>query len=138
MAALQIPPHSRRISGLAVLGLTLLAAGSFTAGLTRQIDAANAPSPFPAGPEASPRVAAASPAPAAEPQVAVNTRPVRHVAPEIAAVADPADAAPDTAPSAESLPATDASATAPDPSAPEPSAPSVTPALTPSQDAPNL
>jgi hypothetical protein len=133
MAALQIRPHSRRLSGLAVLGLTLLAAASFTAGLTRQIGAANAPSPFPAGQEAAPQAAIASPAPAGDFQVAARTPPPRHAAPQDTAAAASVDVEPVAASGAEPLPATDASATAPD--QPEPPA---TPAPSPSQDPPNV
>ena len=114
MSALEIKPHSRRLSGWAVGALSLLAAGSFTAGLARQIGAANAPSPFPTGQEASPQVATAS---APTMQLAAGTPAPRHAVAE----APPAlDVPPQTAPAAEPVPTTDASATAPDQAAPAP------------------
>ena len=46
MTALAIPAHSARLSRMAVLGLSLVAAGSFMVGVVRQLDGAAA-SPFP-------------------------------------------------------------------------------------------
>jgi hypothetical protein len=52
MPGLQIQPHPRRTSALAVALLSLLAAGSFVAGLERQLIGAGGPEPFPSGPRA--------------------------------------------------------------------------------------
>jgi hypothetical protein len=118
MAALDIKPHSRRISGLVIVGLSILAVGAFASGLARQANPSGA-SPFPlaqgsAAYDASQAVGAiplATPAP--ELQVA-EAAPVRH-----APAKDPsADAAADpNAPSpaaATAPPAVDVSASAPE------------------------
>ncbi len=130
MTGLAIPSHSRRLSRLAVLALTLLAAGSFMLGLTRQIGAGG-PSPFPTaqgapGARALDAIPDATPAPAL--QVAVNEPPTRRPAaaapPDVTAdlpespAAAPAE--PVAAPGAP--PAADASATAPDAPPPAPDA----------------
>jgi hypothetical protein len=112
MAALDIRPHSRRLSTLAVAGLAVLAIGGFAEGLGRQIAAASGPSPFPPPQEKSLRIAVAkSVAPAAPQPVAA---PPRHVTPP--APDDAAEAAPEP-------PATDVSTVVADPPQTDPPAP---------------
>jgi hypothetical protein len=119
MPGLQIKPHSRPASALAVALLSLLAAGSFVAGLERQLIGARGPAPFPTGPsafDAQVRAEAMVPeaAPAPDMQFA-DAAPVRRAARSPTAPDDAA--APDiTAPAAaEAAPSVDAAATAPDP-----------------------
>lgn len=59
MAALDIRPHSHRVSVLAAAGLSLLAVVAFAAGVTRQL-APQGPSPFPPPQEASLRIEVAN------------------------------------------------------------------------------
>jgi hypothetical protein len=130
MTELAIPAHSRRLSRLAVLTLTLLAAGSFGLGVARQFGAAE-PSPFSApqgaaAPGAFDAIPYATPAPAL--QVATN-EPVRR--PAAPALPDVTDALPDppavasaepVAATADAPPAADASGAAPDTPPPAPDA----------------
>jgi hypothetical protein len=126
MAALDIRPHSRRISGLVVLGLSILAVAAFASGLARQASS-GAAAPFPVTQAASPgdaglavgAIPLATPAP--ELQVA-EAAPVRHAP----AKAPPAETpAPDADPAAAAPPppAVDASATAAGPETPPAPAP---------------
>jgi hypothetical protein len=128
MTGLAIPAHSRRLSRLAVVTLTLLALGSFTLGLARQLGGVE-PSPFP--PRQAPAAGAfdaipdATPAPAL--QVA-SSEPVRR--PAARPLPDVTDALPEALPAvpaeaaagADAPPAADAAATAPEPSPPPPDA----------------
>ena len=134
MTGLAIQPHSRRRTNAAVLVLSLIAAGSFGAGLARQL-APTGPSPFPEilGKTAARSVPIPDATPAPTLQVAESEpRPVRRAVPVDAepAAADLSAALPDaaSAPAA----ATDAAASdtagvapdaAPEPPAPEPDAP---------------
>jgi hypothetical protein len=122
MTGLAIPAHSRRLSRLAVVTLTLLAASSFTLGLARQFGLAE-PSPFPTpqGAQAGRTLDAipyATPAPAL--QVATNEPVRRPAAPALPDVTDALPEPPAAAPAepvaaaADAPPAADASATAPD------------------------
>src|SRR5437879_374918 len=99
MSALDIRPHSRRLSRLAVLALTLVAGGGFSLGLVRQL-APPAPSPFsaPQGLAAADvQVPEATPAPAL--QVATSEPAPRRHAAEAASEAPLPEAAADaTAP----------------------------------------
>src|SRR5579859_2527080 len=91
MAALDIRPHSRRISGWAVVGLSILAVGAFASGLARQASSAG-PAPFPA---------AQAPAPG-DAGLAVGAIPLATPAPELQVVdAAPARHAPAKDPSAD-------------------------------------
>jgi hypothetical protein len=117
MPSLQIQPHSRHASGLAVAFLSLLAAGSFVTGLNHQLIARRAPSPFPAPalsiavvPDAIPE---AKPAP--DMQIADVTPAPSHRAPKAMSVPDDDAAAQAGAATAAAPPALDASATAPEP-----------------------
>jgi hypothetical protein len=108
MAALDIRPHSRRLSALAVAGLAVLAIGGFTAGLGRQVASSMGPSPFPPKQEPSLRIQVAGGAPMAAAQAPLLQRTPR----------------PAPAEQAEAPPAVDVSAVVADPSpAPEPTAP---------------
>jgi hypothetical protein len=111
---LEIQPHSRRLTGLAVAGLALVAAGSFTAGLARQVGAPAARSPFPP-PQAAVAFAGAPEAtPAPDMQLAVAAPPPRrHTARAAAETASTDDGAVSAA-DAQTAAAADASATAPD------------------------
>jgi hypothetical protein len=132
MAGLAIPAHSPRLSRLAVVTLTLLAAGSFTLGVARQFESAG-PSPFPmsqgaAAARAFEAIPDATPAPAL--QVATNEPVRRPVARALPDVTDALPEPPATAPAeptaaADSPPAADASATAPE--TPPPVADTATP-----------
>ena len=133
MAGLDIQPHSRRISGLVVIALSVLAVAAFASGLARQASSSGA-APFPAyqGPGPGDGLLAVGTIPVATPapdlQVA-QTAPVHRLAPK---PPEPDAAAPDTiaaSPDAAALapagaPAVDASATAPE----APPAPTATPA----------
>jgi hypothetical protein len=133
MAALDIRPHSRRISGVVVVGLSILAVGAFASGLARQASSPG-PAPFPATRAPSPgdaglavgAIPLATPAP--DLQVA-DAAPVRH-----APAKDPAaDAtAPDADPAVAAPPAVDAAATAAEP----PPAPTPAPQSQPATDDP--
>jgi hypothetical protein len=114
MPGLRIPPHSRRLSGLAVAFLLLLAIGSFVSGLNHQLITGRDPAAFPAPPVA--QVAAPGfQAPPAPPLQVANVRPSRHAAKDRVTV-DTAGPAESPAPSdAAAPPAVDAAATAPDP-----------------------
>ena len=119
MPSLQIPSHSRRITGFAVAGLAVLAAGAFSFGLERQVRHVEAgPALFPAArtadaPAYVDNIPNATPARPLE--VAVDTR-ARHrmSAAEILDVPDQV-APPQAASAADAAPAVDASATAPAP-----------------------
>jgi hypothetical protein len=122
MTGLAIPAHSRRLSRLAVVTLTLLAASSFTLGLARQFGLAE-PSPFPTpqGAQAGRTFDAipyATPAPAL--QVATNEPVRRPAAPALPDVTDALPEPPAAAPAepvagaADAPTAADASANAPD------------------------
>ncbi|MFI4964704.1 MAG: hypothetical protein ACHP9T_04980, partial [Caulobacterales bacterium] len=79
-AFVDIPPHSRRVSGLVVAGLALLGTASFAVGLAHQMAPAG-PSPFPPaqGPVAAARPNAVPDAtPAPDMQLAAVGPPVRH------------------------------------------------------------
>jgi len=131
MTGLAIPSHSRRLSRMAVFGLTLLAAGSFAVGFLRQLDSTG-PSPFPtARGGAAQALAAANAIPDATPapalQVAESDTPVHRTAdrvPDVTATlpdpaTGPAAATDQSAPAAADTPAAgDASATAPAPAPP--------------------
>ncbi len=137
MTGLAIPDHSRRLSRMAVVTLTLLAAASFTLGLTRQFGGAE-PSPFPtpqgaaAAARAFDAIPDASPAPAL--QVATS-EPVRHAAspalPDLTAALPepPAEVPTEPVAAADAPPAADASATAP--ATPPPPVPDATTPPTP-------
>lgn len=122
MTGLAIPAHSRRLSRLAVVTLTLLAAGSFTLGVARQFGAAE-PSPFstpqsPAAARAFDAIPYATPAPAL--QVATSEpvrRPVTRPLPDVTdALPEPPALVPaEPVAAADAPPAADASATEPDP-----------------------
>jgi hypothetical protein len=127
MSALEIQPHSRQASTLAVAFLSLLAAGAFVAGLNNQLIGAQALSPFPApAPAAQARVADAIPeaTPAPDMQVADASAAVARHAARPGPSADDASLVDVPAPAAEAPPAVDAAATAPDTEpAPPPPAP---------------
>jgi len=126
MPGLQIQPHSRRVTGLAVLALSLVAAGSFAAGLTHQLVSAAAP-PFPVAQQgpSRPFIAAPEATPAPDMQLAAAA-PVRHKpAPAALDVPPPAEAAPAPA-AAEGPAAADAAATVAQPP-PAPAAPPAQP-----------
>lgn len=133
MSALDIRPHSRRLSRSAVLALALLAGGSFTLGLVRQL-APPAPSPFsaPQGLSAAAQVPEATPAPSL--QVATSEPPRRRAAEAAPETPPPEAAAPELLPvpaaaSADAAPATDTAATSPDQAPPpEPPPPEEPPA----------
>jgi hypothetical protein len=136
MSALDIRPHSRRLSRNAVLALALVAGGSFALNLARQL-APPGPSPFsaPQGMAVAVQVPEATPAPAM--QVATSEPPPRRHAeeaapetpPEAADAAAPELLAVPAAASPDALPAADTSATAPDPAPPpEPPPPEEPPA----------
>ena len=65
MATLDVRPHSRRLSALAVAGLSVLAPAAFATGKGRQLAASAGPPPVPPAPEIQP-----APQPAAAPAVA--------------------------------------------------------------------
>jgi hypothetical protein len=130
MPGLQIQPHSRHASTLAVALLSLLAAGSFVAGLERQLIGGRGPEPFPKGPSAfDAQVRAEAMVPEARPapdmQLA-DAAPVRRAA-KAEASPDPG-AAPDIAApaEAETPPSVDAAATVPNPEPPRPAPPADT------------
>jgi hypothetical protein len=128
MSALEIQPHSRQASTLAVTLLSLLAAGAFVAGLNNQLIGARGLSPFPApGPAAQARVADTIPeaTPAPDMQLADAGPAVpRHAARPDPGADDPALVDVPAPPAAEAPPAVDAAATAPDTEpAPPPPAP---------------
>ena len=50
MATLDVRPHSRRLSALAVAGLSVLALAAFATGMGRQLAASSGPPPFPPAP----------------------------------------------------------------------------------------
>src|SRR5438309_1762997 len=79
MSGLEIHPHSRRLSRLAVAGLAVIAAGAFTAGLTRQVVTPEGPSPLPPPPapapvRALPRTATGASTQPAEPPAPESSR----------------------------------------------------------------
>jgi hypothetical protein len=122
MAALDIRPHSRRISGLVVLGLSIVAVGAFASGLARQVSSAG-PAPYPAAQASLPADAGlavgaiplATPAPELQAADATPVRraPLKDLSADIAAPgADPATAA--------APPPVDAAATAADRAPPAP------------------
>jgi hypothetical protein len=120
MASLDIRPHSRRISRLAIVGLCLLAAGSFVVGAVRQIQSLTESSPFPAAQASTPQPAAALQVAGAPPPLAPT--PTRHAEPPPA----PPDEVADTASSAPAVDTSQAAAE-PAPAAPPP-APEAAPA----------
>jgi hypothetical protein len=125
MPGLQIPPHSRRLSGRAVVFLSLLAAGSFVSGLNHQLITTHGASAFPA-PSAGPAVASQAipeARPAADTQRA-DAAPARRPARSESA---PDPLAVPGAPDAQAAPAADTAATAPDPAPAAPPAPSDAP-----------
>jgi hypothetical protein len=81
MTALDIQPHSRRISSFAIVGLSVVAAGAFAAGLSRQINRSE-PAPYVAGapPSAAALAAAAAPeaTPAPDMQISTSAPVKRH------------------------------------------------------------
>jgi hypothetical protein len=117
MSALDIPPHSRAASRLAVTALALIAGFALASGYLRQVVAIpQAPVPGPVGapiPEATP---------APEPTLQVAEAPPHRV--HAAEAAAPIDPTPEAAlATADAAPAVDASASAPQfPPTPEPSA----------------
>jgi hypothetical protein len=132
---LEIPPHSRRLSGLAVAGLLVLAVGGFTAGLTRQLQPPGV-APFPPPQPRSDLYAKAPTAqpvlPAARPRLASRDTSPQPAAPDVSPDATPAlqEAATDPTDSAAATPpAADASATVPD--APADTAPPPSPQSSP-------
>jgi hypothetical protein len=129
MTGLEIPAHSRRLSRLAVISLTLVAAGSFTLGVARQFAGVeSSPFPMPQGGAAGREFDAipyATPAPAL--QVAASEpvrRPGARALPDVtAALPEPPAVAPaEPVAAADAPPAADASATAPDTPPPVPDA----------------
>lgn len=125
MSGLAIQPHSKRSSRLAVVALSLIAAGGFAWGLARQLDS-SAEAPFP--------TAQLSPAQAAIPDA--TPAPMMQVAtadPRPARPAPTPDPEPDAADAAAGPPAADVSATVADPAPPPapPPAPASPPAPTP-------
>jgi hypothetical protein len=130
MPGLQIPPHPRQTSALAVALLSLLAAGSFVAGLERQLIGARGPEPFPAGASGfDARVRAEAMVPEARPapdmQVA-DAAPVRRAAKAETAPDDAAQSEIAAPAVAEAPPAVDAAATVPSPEPPRPAPPADT------------
>jgi len=129
MPGLSIKPHSPRVTGYAVAGLSLVALGAFGMGLHHQMGF-NGPAYFPAGPAQRLQARAqaipeATPAP--DMQLAVAEPPSRAHHPRPAADDDAnaaaAPAAPAVAAPAAPLAAADAAATEADPAAPTPDAP---------------
>lgn len=130
MAALVPPTHSARLSRMAVLGLSLVAAGSFAVGVARQLDGAGR-SPFPAARGAAARAwAAANAIPEAQPapalQVAEYEPPaVRHSPPPppdlTASLPPPPASVPAQPVAAAEAGGADAAASVPEPAAPSPS-----------------
>jgi hypothetical protein len=116
MTSLDIRPHSRRISRLAIVGLCLLAAGSFAVGIVRQLQSTAESSPFPATQASTPQPAAmvqiASSQIASSPPPQAPAPSARHVdaappppaddagAPSSAAVVDTSQASAEPAPAA--------------------------------------
>jgi hypothetical protein len=127
MSALEIQPHSREASTLAVAFLSLLAAGAFVAGLDNQLIGAGGRSPFPAASAAAPsRVAEAIPeaAPAPDMQRAEAAPGPRHAAAPDPSPTEAVSAEVPAPAAAEAPPAVDAAATAPETApAPPPPAP---------------
>lgn len=133
MADLAIPPHSRRLSRLAVLGLGLLASAAFAAGLGRQLQPPG-PSPFPRTTLAASQAQLAGDPPEATPAPSLQVADVAPLAHHVPARADASDGTAPLldVPAAPSSPAatatagasaTDAAANAADraaPAAPEP------------------
>jgi hypothetical protein len=118
MSALDIPPHPRSASRLAVTALGLIAAFALATGYLRQV-VAMAPEPIAAG-EAGLQTSIAEATPAPEPTLQVAEAPPRR-----AHDAEPVDISEGLAPAAtDPAPAADASASAPD------SAPATPPAET--------
>jgi hypothetical protein len=123
MSALDIQPHSRHGSTLAVAMLSLLAVGAFVAGLNNQLIGPRGLPPFPTAtapraadaiPEATPtpdmQIAAAAVAPRpAKPAPVLEEAATANVAPPVAAAAAP--------------PAVNATETAPEPAPAPPPAP---------------
>ena len=109
MPGLQIQPHSRRLSNLAVVGLALLAAGAFGIGVSRQVHPPGAlfpaaeTTPAQAG-SAAAAIPEATPAPDMQ-LAAVAPAPRHHLAKD--AALDPAAG---EAPGAETPPAVDTAA----------------------------
>jgi hypothetical protein len=130
MPGLQIQPHSRHISGLAVAFLFLLAAGSFVAGLNHQLIVARDPTRFPTPAAAAQapftQSGAADAIPAATPapdlQLASATPPRRRAARDPIIIDKAAVEESATKTRAEVPPAVDASAAAPDPAPADPKA----------------
>jgi hypothetical protein len=118
MAALDIRPHSPRVSGWAVAGLMALGVSAFAAGMIHQI-APSGPLPFPPAQQATQATSAAQ-APVL--QYASSERPahaapaVDEIPPNTSASQSPAAVPDDAAPTP---PAVDASATAADPAPPQ-------------------
>ena len=113
MAALDIRPHSPRISGWAVAGLMVLGVGAFTAGMIHQIAPAG-PLPFPP-PQQVTQAAPAAPDPVLQYASAERPAPRAPRPPTIAAQhRGPAGAAAIADDAARTPPAVDASATAAD------------------------
>jgi hypothetical protein len=129
MSALEIQPHSRQASTMAVAFLSLLAAGAFVAGLNNQLIGAQALSPFPAPAVPSAQARVADTIPEATPAPDMQLAEAGPAVPRHAARPDPSaddatlvDVPAPTA--AEAPPAVDAAATAPDTEpAPPPPAP---------------
>jgi hypothetical protein len=130
MASLDIRPHSHRLSALAVVGLSVLAAGAFAVGMTRQLAPQTAP--FPPPQEASlqiqlaggPPEAVAAPAEPAPLLQRASRRPVDDRADSASAPAIAADAA---ATAADSAPAHDLPEAAPEPPPTPPEPPTADP-----------
>ena len=109
---LEIRPHSRRISALAVAGLAAVSALAFAAGLHHQLNRNSGPSPFPPSRPAQPELIVAAPPEVAPLLPAKLTPPVRRAVASAAdagpgavaagsAAADIAAVAPETPPSAQ-------------------------------------
>ena len=81
---LEIRPHSRRISALAVAGLAAVSALAFAAGLHHQLNRNSGPSPFPPSRPAQPELIVAAPPEVAPLLPAKLTPPVRRAVAMIA------------------------------------------------------
>jgi hypothetical protein len=129
MASLDIRPHSHRLSAMAVAGLSVLAAGAFAVGISRQLAPQTAP--FPPPQEPALQIQAGGPPEA----VAAPVEPApllqhtsRHPADEPADSASaPAVAAEASATAADGAPAQDLPQAAPEPPPAPPEPPAADP-----------
>jgi len=123
MAALQIPPHSRRLSNIAVLSLSVISVAGFAAGVSRETPSSG-PSPFPSPPATGQRLTDAIPDATPAPDMQVAATEPRHlrraVEPAAETTVDTAVSAPD---GGTETPAADVAATVPDAPPPPPPEP---------------